>query len=570
MDDELMSATDHAMRYMLAAVREFGTAAWSPRPSDESDQPEAFGRDLFQLIFADRTRWDKLDDQLVALAHNPDDAAAQSVLDSLMSDAIQDDEVVAPVLLEKLTAFYQQHGQSGNAQAFIDLGDLLYWEGDFDDTKAAYQQAIDAGRPEALIGMAYLYRRAGDDDAARTCLDQAIRIGDPDLTARALETLGTVLWSSDPAGAESALLRAVDTGHRDRAPAAMSQLADLRAQRGDARGARAAHWQAINTGHPEWANRSRYELGRMLEEEGDRAGARKQYWRLIEIGHKHWGQDGLLSLIPLLQDDGDLDGLRELHRTAVEIGYWSAPEVLVTIGFLLEQRGDADAARVTFQQAIDDGLDGPDWLIEKLHPSPKPTAAELDALPAQFDPRTMVLTGIEVLRHGLPDLPDQLSYLMAIPVAYWTAAHSAVVLFLKFQRQGRRHESLVLHVTYSREDDGWTANSRYIIGMNYDHDPIANPASLRELDGSAMVTGGGSETQLHGRASPAVKYIALIQDGREDLRRLESHFGAWVVSTERLSPFHVEGRDADGNVLARISHDPDEYLRRPPLGGGEQ
>src|SRR5260370_41548253 len=60
---------------------------------------------------------------------------------------------------------------------------------------------------------------------------------------------------------------------------------------------------------------------------------------------------------------------------------------------------------------------------------------------------SVVRTGIEVLSHGLPELPEQLSYLMAIPVADWTAPHSAVVLFLKFQREGRRHLSRALHVT---------------------------------------------------------------------------------------------------------------------------
>jgi hypothetical protein len=117
---------------------------------------------------------------------------------------------------------------------------------------------------------------------------------------------------------------------------------------------------------------------------------------------------------------------------------------------------------------------------------------------------------------------------------------------------------MMLHVTYSRDDDGWTPH-RHFIGMSYGHDPIANPGSLRDLGGSALVTGGGSETQPHGRSSSAVKYIALIQDGQEDLRLLDSHFGAWVVSTEQRTSFEVEGRDADGNVLARISLDPDDH-----------
>jgi tetratricopeptide (TPR) repeat protein len=559
MDDEWVSLTQHAAHYIMAALRVSGTDVLSARPLADSDEPQDLGTNLFRLIFADRIGQDDFDDQLPALARDPDGQAAQDALEGLISHALDDDPEVAAAALGTLAASYRRRAEAGSVHALAHLGHLLHREGDFEGAKAAYQQAIDAGRHETLIDMARLLRFT-DNDAARACLAQAISIGDPDLTARALVTLGTVLWGSppegnDPAAAESALLRAIQTDHPDFTPEAMSLLGSLRESQGDAEGARAAYQQAIDTGHPEWADRSRHELAYMLREEGDLAAARQQYRLLVENANEHWAPEALENLAVLLQDAGDVEGLRALHHTAVQTGNWSAPEVLVTIGFLLEERGDADGARAAFQQAIDDGLHGADWLIEKLHPSPKPTAAELDALPPPLDPRNMVRTGVEVLSHGLPELPDQLSYLMAIPVAYWTTQHRAVVLFLRFSPEGRRNLSAVLHATYTRTDTGWTAD-RYVIGGGYSYDPIANPGSLRDLDGSAMVTGGGSDTDLHGRASPAVQYIALIQDGREDVRPLESHFGAWVVCTEQRSPFQVEGRDADGNVLARIAHQP--------------
>jgi hypothetical protein len=102
------------------------------------------------------------------------------------------------------------------------------------------------------------------------------------------------------------------------------------------------------------------------------------------------------------------------------------------------------------------------------------------------------------LRRGLA---SELSYLMAIPVAYWTAQHSAVVLFLNFHRNGRERRPAVLHVTYSRTGDSWTAD-RHFIGIGYDHDPIARPGSQRDLDGQVMVAGDGSERMAHGRAAP--------------------------------------------------------------------
>ncbi|HEY2077679.1 MAG TPA: hypothetical protein VGH53_15200, partial [Streptosporangiaceae bacterium] len=488
MEDEWVSLTQQAAHYMMAALRVSGADVLAAHPPADSDEPQDLGTNLFRLIFADRKGQDDLDEQLPALARDPDGQAAQDALEGLISHALDNDSEVASAALGTLAAFYRRRAEAGSVHALADLGHLLHREGDRDGAKAAYQQATDAGWHEAFIDMAHLLRFT-DNDAARACLDQAISVGDPDLTAHALVTLSTVLWGSppdgnDPATAESALLRAIQTGHPDWAPAAMSLLGDLRAQCGDAVGARAAHQQAIDTSHAEWADRSRHELAYMLREEGDLAGAREQYRVLVENGNEHWAPEALDGLAILLRDDGDVDGLRALHRIAVETSNWSAPEVLVTLGFLLEERGDAEGARVAFQQAIDDGLHGADWLIEKLHPSPKPAAAELDALPSQFDPRNVVRTGIEVLNHGLPELPEQLSYLMAVPVAYWTTQHRAVVLFLRFSSEGRRHLSAVLHASYTRTDTGWSADP-YFIGGGYSHDPIANPGSLRDLGGSA-------------------------------------------------------------------------------------
>jgi hypothetical protein len=46
--------------------------------------------------------------------------------------------------------------------------------------------------------------------------------------------------------------------------------------------------------------------------------------------------------------------------------------------------------------------------------------------------------------------------------------------------------------------------------------------------------------------------LALIQDGEKDRWPLASHFGAWVVCTERTSPFEVTALDENGVVLHSI------------------
>ena len=139
---------------------------------------------------------------------------------------------------------------------------------------------------------------------------------------------------------------------------------------------------------------------------------------------------------------------------------------------------------------------------------------------------------------------------------------------------GRRKPSPVaFKATYSRTPDGWTAPAHFH-GSSFHHDPIASPGDRREMDGRPMIISAGSVatevTPGHpavvavGRAAPDVRYLAVIKDGREDRRPLDSHFGAWIVCTEQLGPFEIVGFDENGTVLARLTHDSQPPTRPEP------
>ena len=184
------------------------------------------------------------------------------------------------------------------------------------------------------------------------------------------------------------------------------------------------------------------------------------------------------------------------------------------------------------------------------------------SLRPQFDPRRRALAGIDVLRHGLPELPEVLTDEMSIPLAFWTSAACAVVLFLHYSRQpGESPDPVVSQGSYYRDGDRWRAH-RWWAGSGWSHDPISAPGDLRDLGGRAIVAGGGSFTDqprpghaaitVTGRVSPAVTAIALVHDGQEDRRALRSHFGAWVVCLEQWSPYQVKALDEAGAVIGSI------------------
>ncbi len=349
---------------------------------------------------------------------------------------------------------------------------------------------------------------------------------------------------------------------------AMIALAHLlQRQLGDEDGAQAMFRQAIEAGDADSRACALEELATGLKGRGDVTGAKAAWQQAIDSRRHPWAEIALTELLNQLQEEDDLDGARTAQRVGEETGNPDAPYALVVIGNLLKQRGDVDGWRAAWQQAIDNGYDGADQLRELLSPADDDEDddgggdADLAHLPPQFDPRNMAQTGIAVLDHGLPPLPDVLTYQMAIPVAYWMASQCAVVLFLEFSRDRREWWPGMIMATFTREQGHWTADHHWG-GTGWAHDPIAHPGNLRDLGGRAMVISGESHTDTpepgrltaiwQGRAAPAVKQIALIQDGHEDRRPLTSHFGAWVVCTEQPSPFHVTALDQNDTVLADI------------------
>ena len=175
------------------------------------------------------------------------------------------------------------------------------------------------------------------------------------------------------------------------------------------------------------------------------------------------------------------------------------------------------------------------------------------------------LAGINVIENGLPSLPDVITYDMTIPIGYWTAEESAVVVFLGFSEiPGLGIRPFASSIPYYMEDSKWTVESSGVAGgFEFPFDPVTQPERAGELAGRAAVYGSLKRVQADGksplwvatgRASPQVASIALVRAGTEDRRRLDSRLGTWVVCTEVPEPFEVVALSSSGQVLARLPH----------------
>jgi tetratricopeptide (TPR) repeat protein len=555
--DDWLFLPEAAAPLMLAAVEEYGPQVLGESRAAGPSAAAIVGRDLLRLVFGPADRAAGPPDVLARLAPDPAGQQAAEALTSHVHEFFEADPAAAAGAAALIAAFHRERASGGEVQALVDLGDFLYWDRP-EEARAAYEEAIDAGHQHALIDLAVLLRCRGDEPAALAAYRKAADNGDPDLAAEAWYQIAVVHASRRDEAAAAAMFRQViDTGHPEWASAAMVGLAGMLRRTGDEQGAEAWYREAIRAGNPDWSAHASVTLGDLLQRKGDADGAKDLWRRVIESPHDDWAGPAFVRLVNLLRNKDDAFGLRAAYEHGAAVGNPDALYALLQLGQVLESRGDVGGAHAAWQQAIDAGCEDPGYWRERMSPPP-PRRREAEpypaGLPPAFDPGNMLQTGVDVLEHGLPPLPAQVTYQMAIPVAYWAASRRAVVLFLRFCREeaGDRWQPLVVMPMFAREGDSWSPPS-HCHGMGWSHDPIADPGSLRDLGGQALVTGGGSDTVLHGRVTPEVKEIGLIQDGRADRRALESHFGAWVVCTDGDSSFEVQAYDAGGNVLSRVT-----------------
>jgi predicted negative regulator of RcsB-dependent stress response len=558
---------DEATPPMLAAVRAYGGQALGEAPEVDVAGPETVGRGLLQLLFG--TGDGGLPDVLAQLVRDPDDKQFMEGLTEHASEAFEADPAAADHAASLISAHFRKRAARGEVQALVDLGHFLYWD-DPGGARSAYQEAVDSGDAHALIELgALLYKRLGDKDAALDAFRRAEESGDPDLAAEAIyESAFAHISHRDDAAAAATLQRAIASGHPEWASAAMVGLAGVLRRVGDEESMEAMYQAAIGAANVEWSARASLMLGELLAGRGESEAAKAEWQRVIESGVPDSAGAALMELVNLLSRQDDADGLRAAYMTGAASGNPETLYALTQLGQVLESQGDIAGAHHAWQQAIDAGCEDADYWRERMSPPPPRRRPERppypDDLPPDFNPRNMMRTGIQVLEHGLPSLPEVLTYDMAVPVAYWKGERCAVVLVLQFSIHGRDEPSpMAWQVTYTRAEDGsWTPPKR-AGGTSFGYDPIASPeGGLYGLDGGAIVHSGGSlaETIRPGRpactviglVAPEVKYLAMIQDGCEDRRLLESHFGAWVICTEQGGSFEVAALDSRGRTLRRL------------------
>lgn len=587
-----MAGVDLASWFVAQAVEAYGDQVLADA-SPGAAGPQAVGRELAKLIFA-RTGVDTgIPAPLAAVIGRPGSGEAELALETCIGDLLGADPGLAAAVADVLGRHYRQQLDSGDGQALAELGDLLWWE-EPQMARTAFERAVDAGNNSALIRLAmHQWVVLEDYDGALPHYQQAIASPDPGIAAEALRGLGEAhLAHGDYLAARGVWEECIATGHPDWVPQAMIMLGNmLEYQLRDYDGARAIFQAAIDTGHPQFGPQGMFQLAHLLERTGDDAGAKAAYQHLAEsappgsrsralcelarflqlrgdsggakaawqqvLGTEPAGdyaEEALSSLLNQFGGDGDLDGLRAAHQAGVAAGNPWAPYALVVIGRVLKDRGDLSGWRDAWQQAIDAGYPDAEDLLEELSPPADDEGdEEPGGVPPEFDPENMARTGISVLQHGLPPLPQPLTHRMAVPMAYWTARETAVVLFLNFSRYRRTWDPMAFMVTFTRRGGEWEPDTPWL-GTSF-HDPFTDPGGLYGLAGRLIAASGGSGATWHGTAAPAVKYLALIHDGHADRRRLDNHFGAWVVCAEGSGQFAVAALDENGTTLEEIELD---------------
>lgn len=390
--------------------------------------------------------------------------------------------------------------------------------------------------------------------AARAAWEECIATGNPDWAPHAMTMLASILESKlgDRDGALAMFQAAFDTAHPEVAPRAMLWIGLLLERTGDNDGAQAAYQRAADAAPSGMRGTALWQLAELLHKRGDTAAAKAVWQQIIDTETDEGSPEmALSSLVNQLGSEGDLAGLRAAYRAGTGSDIPGAPYALVEIGNVLRDSGDLDGWREAWQQAIDVGYEDANDLLEELSPPADDEDDEPADVPAEFDPRSMARNGIAVLENGLPPLPTVLTRHMAVPMAYWAARETAAGLFLRFHRHRRAWDPWAIVATFTSQDGQWAAEGTHWHGTDF-HDPFTDPGGRYGLGGEAIVYSSTSDTIWHGTADASVKYLALIQDGHQDRRPLDNHFGAWIVRADKPGPFRVAAIDENGTTLAEI------------------
>jgi tetratricopeptide (TPR) repeat protein len=584
-----VAGVDLASWFVAEAAGAYGDQVLADASLDAAG-PQAVGRELARLIFV-RAETDAGIPAPLAAVIGPGSREAGLAPETWIGNLLGADPGLAAAVAEVLARYYRQQLDCGDGAALAELGDLLWWDEpelaptaferaagagnnsalirlaqhrwvvfkDYDGSLPHYQQAIASPNPdvaaEALTGLGEAHCVHGDYHAARDVLEEAIATGHPDSAPQAMMMLGNMLEYQlrDYDGARAMFQEAIGTGHPEAGPEAMFLLGHLLQRTGDDDGAKAAYQHLADSALPSRRSRALCQLANLLHLRGDSGGAKAAWQQVLDTEPAgDWAQEALSSLLNQLGSEGDLDGLRTAHQAGMAAGNPWAPYALVVIGRVLKDRGDPDGWRDAWQQAIDAGYEDAEDLLEELSPPADDDEDDEPAgVPPGFDPQNMGRTGIAVLEHGLPPLPQPLTHRMAVPMAYWAARETAVVLFLNFHRHRRTWQPTALMATFTRQDGEWKPDTHWH-GTSF-HDPFTDPGGLYGLAGRPITSSGGSGDIIrHGTAAPAVKYLALIQDGHEDRRSLDNHFGAWIICAEKPGQLAVAALDENRTTLAQI------------------
>lgn len=250
-----------------------------------------------------------------------------------------------------------ENRMAGGAAAAEQLAKLLMKQGNQSGALEAFKQAMAFGQPEVTLrAKAELAGPLLPADEARKLLREAIDSGDPRWGPAASANLGFLLeQEGDLEGAEEAYRQGAESTDPVIGAQAARYLGDLQLQRGDVTAARDSYRRAMESEGEDGIGAAS-SLASLLAASGDIEGLQEA----IRLAHPRLSPAAALSLGQLLEDRGEVEEAKDAYKRAISSGHPDlAPAGWVNLGMILENEHDFEGAKKAFQQAIDSGH--PDW-----------------------------------------------------------------------------------------------------------------------------------------------------------------------------------------------------------------